>query len=126
MLLLRQGRIEETRAQLDEALRLNPNLAKAYNNRAMIWATAAEAKYRDGPRAVEDATHACALTDWKNAGFLDTLAAAHAEAADFKTAVKWQTAAIELLTDESQKADFRSRLELYQANQPYHEPAGAR
>jgi len=126
VLLLGQGRIDEARAQFDETLRLNPNFASAYNNRAMIGATAAEAKCRDGRRAVKDATHACTLTEWKNAGFLDTLAAAHAEAADFETAVKWQTRAIDLLTDETQKEDFRSRLKLYRARQPYHEPIGAR
>ena len=126
VLLLRQGRIDEARAQFDATLRINPSFARAYNERAMIRATAALAKYRDGPRAVEDATHACALTDWKNAGFLDTLAAAHAEAADFDAAVKWQTRALDLLNDETQKEDFRSRLRLYQAKQPYHTPTGAR
>jgi tetratricopeptide (TPR) repeat protein len=126
ILLLGQGRIAEARTQFDETLRINPNFARAYNNRAMIRATAADARYRDGPRAVEDATHACTLTGWKNAAFLDTLAAAHAEAADFETAEKWQTRAIDLLTDEAQKDDFRSRLKLYQARQPYHEPIGAR
>ena len=124
LLLLRQGRIDEARARFDATLRINPKLAMAYNERAMIRATAALAKYRDGPRTVEDATHACALTDWKNAGFLDTLAAAHAEAADFDAAVKWQTRALDLLNDETQKEDFRSRLRLYQAKQPYHTPTG--
>ena len=125
LLLLRQGRIDEARTQFDATLRINPKFAVAYNKRAMIRATAAEAKYRDGPKAVDDATHACVLTDWKNALFLDTLAAAHAEAADFDAAVKWQTRALDLLTHETQKEDFRSRLRLYQARKPYHAPLGA-
>jgi tetratricopeptide (TPR) repeat protein len=125
VLHLQQGRLGEAKEHFDAALRINPNFARAYNNRAMIRATAADAKYRDGPGAVEDATHACALTDWKNAAFLDTLAAAHAEAADFDAAVKWQTRAIDLLTDEARKEDLRSRLKLYQARQPYRESVGA-
>jgi serine/threonine-protein kinase len=87
----------------------------------MIWATAFEPKYRDGRRAVEAATRACELTDWKNAGFLDTCAAAHAEAGQFESAVKWQTRAIELEADENQKAEYRSRLKLYEARQPHRE-----
>ena len=85
----------------------------------MIWAAAPEAKYRDGPRAVESATLACELTGWKDPGLLDTCAAAHAEAGDFESAVKWQTRAIDLLTDVRRIEDYRSRLKLYQARQPY-------
>ena len=87
----------------------------------MIMAACPEAKFRDGKRAVEFATRACELTKWKNPSFLDTLAAAHAEAGDFDAAVTWQTRAIELLTDERQKDDYRSRLVLYQAKKPYRE-----
>jgi tetratricopeptide (TPR) repeat protein len=121
-MLSKQGRIDEAMAQFNEVLRLNPDNAVAHNDRAMILAACADAKYRDGHRAVEVATRACVLTEWKDPSMLDTLAAAHAEAGDFDSAVKWQTRAIELLTDENQKADFRSRLELYQARKPYREP----
>jgi hypothetical protein len=44
----------------------------------------------------------------------DTLAAAHAQSGDFPSAVKWQTRAIELLSDDKKKNDYRSRLKLYQ------------
>ena len=67
------------------------------------------------------ATRACELTKWKNPRFLNTLAAAQAEAGDFDAAVKSQERAIELLTDERQKDDYRSRLVLYQAKKPYRE-----
>jgi tetratricopeptide (TPR) repeat protein len=125
-LLVRQGRFEQAVAQFEEALQINPRKAEADNELAMIWAAAPEARYRNGRRAVEAATRACALTEWKNPAFLDTCAAAHAEAGDFDAAAKWQTRAIDLLTDENQKADFRSRLKLYKAKKPYHEPIVAR
>jgi tetratricopeptide (TPR) repeat protein len=116
-----EGQRDQALAHYAEALRLNPDTAIAHNNCAMIWAAAPEAKYRDGRRAVASATRACELTDWKEPVFLDTLAAASAEAGDFEAAVKWQTRAIDLLADEQRKDDFRGRLKLYEARQPYRE-----
>jgi len=121
VVLFRQGKYEAAAAQYTEALRLNPGDGGACNNRAMIMAACPEAKYRDGERAVEFATRACELTEWKMPGFLDTLAAAYAEAGDFDAAVTWQTRAIGCLTDERKKDDYRSRLVLYQARKPYRD-----
>jgi Flp pilus assembly protein TadD len=126
MTLRDQGRLDEALAQYAAALRIDLDAAIAHNNCAMIWAAAPEAKYRDGRRAVAAATRACELTHWNSPGFLDTLAAASAEADDFDSAARWQTRAIDLLKDEATKADFRSRLELYQARQPYREATGKR
>ena len=54
--------------------------------------------------------------------YLDTLAAACAESGDFEAAVKWQTKAIELETNEEDKHGYGTRLTLYQENKPYHFP----
>jgi Tfp pilus assembly protein PilF len=120
-LLLEQGALDGAIAHLDEAMRQNSGDPAVYNNRAMIWATAPDARLRDGRQAVAAATRACTLTDWKNAFYIDTCAAAHAEAADFDEAVKLQNRAITLATSEHTREDFRSRLRLYQAKQPYRE-----
>ena len=84
--------------------------------------TLPRAKQGDGKSAVEFATRACQLTQWKDPAYLDTLAAAHAESGDFDPAVKWQTKAIGLLTDRRETEDYRTRLKLYQEKKPYHGP----
>ena len=68
----------------------------------------------------KDATKACELTDWKNEGWIDTLAAAYAESGDFTNAIKWQQKATELASAE-EKADYHSRLALYKSGEPYRE-----
>ena len=55
--------------------------------------------------------------------YVDTLAAAYAEAGDFDAAVKWQQKAIELLGEEEYSRNqtmYEVRMRLYQAGQPYH------
>ena len=51
------------------------------------------------------------------------LAAAYAESNDFDSAVKWQSKAIELQSDEKTRDTYRSRLKLYQEKKPYREPS---
>jgi len=51
--------------------------------------------------------------------YLDTLAAAYAEAGDFANAVTIQKEAIEKLTNRNELADYKSRLSLYQQGKPY-------
>jgi len=106
-------------ADYNEAIRHDPKDSYAYNDRAWLWATCPDAKYRDGKKAVDSATKACELSAWKDPDTIGTLSAACAEAGDFVAAVKWQSKAIELVTDEKEKADYRSRLKLYQEQKPY-------
>lgn len=108
-------------ADFNEVIRLDPSDARSYNGRAWIWATCHDAKYRDGKRAVESATRACELSGWKEPNDMNTLATACAEAGDFAAAVQWQSKAIELLSDEKRKADYRTRLTLYREKKPYRE-----
>jgi tetratricopeptide (TPR) repeat protein len=124
--LTQRGQLAEALAHYGAARRLKPNNAGVLTSLARIWATAPHAMFRDGRKAVESATRACELTGWKNAVVLDTYAAACAELGDFDRAVVCQARASELVTGEKQKDDFRSRLRLYQAHQPYRLGVGAR
>jgi tetratricopeptide (TPR) repeat protein len=108
-------------ADLNKALLLDPENPLQCNGRAWIWATCPDAKYRDGQQGVKAATKACELTNWQEAGIIDTLAAAFAEMGDFGSAQKWQTKAIELESDGENKEEFMTRLKLYQQKQPYRD-----
>jgi serine/threonine protein kinase/tetratricopeptide (TPR) repeat protein len=130
----KQGRDKEAERMLDKSLEIgyralskgDPNVLKSIafslNTIACQQATSSTAELRNGAKAIEYATRACELTDWKNANYIDTLAAAYAEAGDFNSAVKWQKESISLLTKEEPaewQAAFEERLKLYQSGKPY-------
>ena len=85
-------------------------------------ATCPDARFRNGKKAVELATRACELTEWKLADMIDSLAAAHAEAGDFDAAVKWQIKANVLYDADANREEGRARLELYLESTPYRQP----
>ncbi len=105
----------------NHVVRLQPDDAEAHNLLAWLLATCADEKLRDGAKAVEHATRACKLTEWKSAEHLNTLAAAYAEAGQFESAIEWQTKTLKMVPKDN-KADYQSRLDLYRARKAYHEP----
>jgi serine/threonine-protein kinase len=105
-------------ADYQKAIDLAPGYADAYNNLAWLLATCPREKYRDGRAAVEHALKACQLTEWTEVCFIDTLAAAYAEAGELGEAVKWQTQAM-AMCPKDQQGDCQVRLDLYKAGNPY-------
>lgn len=90
---------------------------------ARFQATCSQAAFRDGARAIENATKACDLSHWDDYRHIDTLAAAYAEAGRFEQATKWQQEAIAKLPAEmrlSLREHYEAKLGLYQAKQAYH------
>jgi tetratricopeptide (TPR) repeat protein len=111
---------EKGLADYSEAIRLDPKFAYAYNNTAWLLATCPVEKVRNGKKAIEYATKACELTDFKNGSYIDTLAAAYAEAGQFAEAVKYQMQALENAAFEKAEGDSaRKRLELYKNKKPF-------
>src|SRR5579872_388367 len=108
---------------LSEVVRLDPLNPAAHGERAWIWATATDAKVRNGKLAVEAAARSCVLSDWKEPDFMEALAAAHAESGDFEEAVKIEAKAIELMRDGTSDADELSqaetRLDYYKSGKTY-------
>ena len=101
-----------------EAIRVDPFNADALNHRASFAAGSKYAAYRNGKQAVEDATRACELTDWKEGRYIGTLAAAYSEQGDFEAALKWNAKAIEL-TPEGHRKYLTDTRELFEKKQPF-------
>ena len=114
----------EDRALADyaEAICLDPSSASAINNRAWLLATTTIDRCRNGSLALEGAKRACELTDWKNAGYLDTLSCAYAEIGDFEQAIRWQKQALEDPAYRQREGENPQRkLALFGKKQPYRE-----
>jgi tetratricopeptide (TPR) repeat protein len=110
--------VEKSIFHYRQAIAIKPNYAAAYNNLAWVYATSIQKMYRSGQEAVHLATRACELTGFKNASMLDTLAAAFAEAGDFKSALIYQEKAI-AMSEEKDQAPLRIRLRKYQSGQAH-------
>lgn len=69
---------------------------------------------------MEHAQTAAELSGWKDAGVLDTYAAALAEAGEYVEAAKWEAKALELHDFGVQaREEALARLALYRAGKPY-------
>jgi tetratricopeptide (TPR) repeat protein len=90
----------------------------SFNRYGWALATSAVSAYRDGPAAIRYATRACELSSWNKANELDTLAAAYAEAGQFKEAIQWQTSALEAHGNIDRDA-FEARLAMYRKQESY-------
>lgn len=115
-----QGDVEQSLTHLERALELEPHETDYANALAWCLATSADPSHRDGQRAVQLACEACEQTGWRKTGYIDTLAAAYAEAGDFDSAVRTAQMAIDRSRSEDDRAAYTRRLDLYRENKPYH------
>ncbi len=123
-ILMKKGKHASAITEYESAIKLTPQNALVHNDLAWELATSSTAEVRDGQKAVRHATKACELTEWKSSSYLDTLAAAYAEAVDFKNAVIWQQkacAALDEASSPAEREELQGRLKLYQSSQPYRQ-----
>jgi len=110
-------------ADFREALRSAPDDEHALNNLAWFLATCPEDSVRNAREAVADATKACALSHWMNGKWLDTLAAAWAEAGSFDLAVSYEEEAFWCPDiTEAIRGDMEKRRGLFQMHKPFRKP----
>ncbi|HZM02613.1 MAG TPA: hypothetical protein VFC44_06285 [Candidatus Saccharimonadales bacterium] len=116
------GQYSNVVATLQQVILFDAKDDWSYNQLAWMEAMCPDASVRDGQAAVTAASRACELTEWKNGQFIDTLAAACAEAGDFKHAIQFEKQALRTgrLTDSEQK-EMQERLSIYQELRPFRE-----
>jgi len=111
------------KADYEKAVQLAPGYAAGLNSLAWLLATCKDANYRDGKRAVELALKAVG-TDYDPA-YMDTLAAAYAEAGRWEEAAKTQEQALSMLRQQKAPAErvkrYEERLGLFKQKKPYRE-----
>jgi tetratricopeptide (TPR) repeat protein len=121
------GRYAASLKEVEHVISIRPRidgLARAMAERAWLRATCPDPSFRNGRQAINDATAACKLLEWKDEDTIDTLAAAYAEAGDFDSAVRYEQEALGTkgISAEDSKI-FRYHLELFKQHQPYRETA---
>lgn len=120
---IRQSQYQEAAMELDVGLTEStmPNVRHGLLNQyAWLLATCPDETIRNGERAVAMAEEACSLSGYQQSAYVDTLAAAHAEAGDFAKAIQWQEQALSLAGPNADQG-FRDRLARYENRTPYRE-----
>jgi tetratricopeptide (TPR) repeat protein len=95
--------------------------AGALNDSAWLRATCPLARYRNGQLAVKHATMACRLTGYKDRSYIDTLAAAYAEAGDFDSAVRFEEKAMAIGASPEDMKATRKHLASFKQHRPYRD-----
>lgn len=119
VVLWHMDKVNESLADFDECLRFNPRFSDCLRMKAWVMATHPNDKIRNSAKAIHLATKAFDLSHDKNEQFLETLAAAHAEAGDYFEAIKVLNKAI-ALSGKSTKTQT-VMLEVFQQNKPFRQ-----
>ncbi len=128
MALAERGKRPDAVNEYRRALELEPNHEVALNNLAWILATDSDPQIRNGGEAVKLAERLCQLSQFRQAQYVGTLAAAYAEGGRFAEAVEAAQEAEKLAREANHTqlaARNRELLELYRAGKPYREPVAA-
>ena len=114
------GRWEPAARDYRMAIRLDKNLGRAYQCAAWVMATCPEEKFRDENLALRAAERAIELDGKEDYRYLDTLAAALANANRFPEAQNSVQMAMKA-APEDLVPELQQRLTLYQSNRPYRD-----
>jgi tetratricopeptide (TPR) repeat protein len=118
------GLHREQRDDLVAALAVQPNDPKILNSLAWLYATCTDESIRDGRQAIHFGRQLVALTAARNPHYLDTLAAAYAEAGQADEACREMRRAIALFKVHPPPWGldrYRQRLALFERGEAYRE-----
>ncbi len=107
--------------QWQKVIELQPENAAVYNNLAWLLAAHNSADYHNPETALEYAQKACELTEYKNAGMLDTLGVAYAANGDYARAIETAEKALKIADTDQVKQELQKHLEMYKQDKPYYE-----
>lgn len=93
--LLQVGKFAEALKDFDAAIAIAPEYALAFQNKAWLLATCSDSNLRNPKEAIAAATKACELNQYNDLADMAALAAAHAAAKDFATAIGVQEKIVE-------------------------------
>jgi tetratricopeptide (TPR) repeat protein len=116
---LLRGDYRAGRSDFEQAIAADRENSTALNDCAWMLATCPDGRFRDGRKAVQLAHSADARTHGKSAAVADTLAAAEAEAGDFREAVTEEKRAIALA--KTRVEALRQHLQLFESGQALHQ-----
>lgn len=126
--LVARGRWDEAALHYRKALALKPDDPAFKKNLAWLLATCPRADLRNGVQAVQLAQEAEMLHSTNQWDYLDTLAAAYAEAGQLSRAVETAKRALDVASKafgaqtNAHSGETRARLKLFEQGLPYHEP----
>jgi tetratricopeptide (TPR) repeat protein len=100
------------------AINLDKSLGRAYQSAAWLMSTCPDSRFRDAEMALRAAQRAIQLDGTRDYRYLDTLAAAQANAEQFAAAQRSLEQAL-ASAPQDVVAELRQRLAMYQQSQPY-------
>jgi len=118
------GNFEKSAADYRTAVYTDKQSSAAFQRIAWMMATCPDIRYRDAKRAIAFAQQAIRLHGNEHFRYLDTLAAAHANADEFDLAIEKQTIALKLAEGNATGRELKhlkQRLEQYSRKLPHRE-----
>jgi tetratricopeptide (TPR) repeat protein len=116
------GRWEEAAVDYRQSIKIDKGLGRAYQSAAWLMATCPDDRIRNVEYALRAAKRAIELDGTADYRYLDTLAAAQANARQFREAQTALKQALELAPQDV-LAELNDRLALYQAQRPFRDAA---
>jgi membrane associated rhomboid family serine protease len=99
---IKAGRVQEALDDIEALTRRKPDWPEGLNAEAWTLSTSPRDRIRDGRKAIDLARRVCELTRWRAPEYIDTLAAAYAEAGQWSQALQIERQAMTVAQEQGQ------------------------